>query len=215
MQTDRIIVGDAEAEMGKLPAGCVDWVITDPPYGVGKAAWDVAYPDWLADEAFRVAPSICVMPGLWALPRCITGFGLRYRSVLAGLNSNGMTFGPVGFNNWIPAVVGGEVPRRGQDACRFVIAGDKPEHPSPKPLEFMLWLVDRLTDEGQVVLDPFIGSGTTAVACVLRGRHYIGIELNPDYAKMSEHRIAAALNPETYVAQNVPTDSPLFGANDG
>lgn len=65
--------------------------------------------------------------------------------------------------------------------------------------------------EGGTVLDPFSGSGTTgAVACVL-GRHFIGCELNPEYAAMSERRIRKSKKPGTFRDQR-EHESPLFGA---
>jgi DNA modification methylase len=49
-----------------------------------------------------------------------------------------------------------------------------------------------IADEGSTVLDPFMGSGTTGVACVQTGRNFIGIEIDPDYFAIAERRIAEA-----------------------
>ena len=64
-------------------------------------------------------------------------------------------------------------------------------HPTVKPIELMRYLV-RLTKTptGGVVLDPFMGSGTTGIACVLEGREFIGIEREPEYVEIAEKRIA-------------------------
>ena len=66
-------------------------------------------------------------------------------------------------------------------------------HPTVKPIELMRYLV-RLTKTptGGVVLDPFTGSGTTGIACVLEGREFIGIEREPEYVEIAEKRIAEA-----------------------
>ncbi len=66
-------------------------------------------------------------------------------------------------------------------------------HPTVKPIELMRYLV-RLTKTptGGVVLDPFMGSGTTGIACVLEGRDFIGIEREPEYVEIAEKRIAEA-----------------------
>ena len=66
-------------------------------------------------------------------------------------------------------------------------------HPTVKPIELMRYLV-RLTKTptGGVVLDPFMGSGTTGCACVLEGREFIGIEIDPDYFAIAERRIKEA-----------------------
>lgn len=58
-------------------------------------------------------------------------------------------------------------------------------HPTIKPLGFVLNHILNSTDEGDVVLDPFMGSGTTAVACKMTGRQFLGFEIDPKY-----HRIA-------------------------
>lgn len=52
-------------------------------------------------------------------------------------------------------------------------------------------LIDRIisSTNAQIILDPFMGSGTTAVAAIANQRQYIGIELSPDYCKMAEDRI--------------------------
>jgi site-specific DNA-methyltransferase (adenine-specific) len=64
-------------------------------------------------------------------------------------------------------------------------------HPTVKPIELMRYLV-RLTKTptGGVVLDPFTGSGTTGIACVLEGREFIGIEREAEYVEIAEKRIA-------------------------
>jgi site-specific DNA-methyltransferase (adenine-specific) len=66
-------------------------------------------------------------------------------------------------------------------------------HPTVKPLSLMRYLV-RLTKTptGGTVLDPFMGSGTTGMACVLEGRDFVGIELDESYCAIARRRIAAA-----------------------
>ena len=185
---DTIIHGDSLQVMKRVPDGCVDAVMTDPPYGIGKAEWDARYPFGCEEELFRLAKAVYVMPGLAALPQCLLTMGGRYRGIIAARNLNGMTFSPLGFGNWIPIVAGGNVPR-GQDAFEFSVAGEKPDHPSPKPLEVMLWLVERKTEPGDIILDPFCGSGTTCVAAKRLGRHYIGIELDETYCRKARARL--------------------------
>jgi len=63
-------------------------------------------------------------------------------------------------------------------------------HTTQKPLELMRALVADFTDPGDLVLDPFAGSGTTGVACRMLGRRFIGWEQNPDYAEIARRRIA-------------------------
>lgn len=70
---------------------------------------------------------------------------------------------------------------------------DRWHHPTIKPLEFTRRLIRNSTEPGQVVLDPYMGSGTTAVAALLEGRRYIGFEMNEGYCETAEERIAEAL----------------------
>tara|TARA_R100000951_G_scaffold23177_1_gene19318 strand:+ start:68 stop:721 length:654 start_codon:yes stop_codon:yes gene_type:complete len=65
------------------------------------------------------------------------------------------------------------------------------EHPTQKPLELMKWCVDFIPDS-DLIVDPFMGSGTTGVACALRGRSFIGIERNKRYFEIACRRIEQA-----------------------
>jgi DNA modification methylase len=56
----------------------------------------------------------------------------------------------------------------------------------------MRWLIEHYTNEGDTVLDPYMGSGTTGIACVELGRNFIGIELDPNYFAIAQKRIEAA-----------------------
>ena len=57
------------------------------------------------------------------------------------------------------------------------------EHPAPFPIELPMRLIDLYTYKGDLVLDPFMGSGTTAVAAVRAGRHFAGYDLDPEYVR--------------------------------
>jgi site-specific DNA-methyltransferase (adenine-specific) len=71
--------------------------------------------------------------------------------------------------------------------------GDVAGHPTEKPVSLFEWLVRTYTDEGDVVLDNCIGSGTTAVACELSGRRWIGIEKEEKYYVMAKERLRRLL----------------------
>ena len=62
-------------------------------------------------------------------------------------------------------------------------------HDTEKPVELMKILIENSTQENGIVLDPFLGSGTTAVACVNTGRHYRGFELDPQYYDIACKRL--------------------------
>ena len=63
------------------------------------------------------------------------------------------------------------------------------DHPTIKPLDFVKSHILNSTKEGDIVLDCFMGSGTTAVACKELGRNYIGFELNPQYYQIAVDRV--------------------------
>jgi site-specific DNA-methyltransferase (adenine-specific) len=66
-------------------------------------------------------------------------------------------------------------------------------HPSQKPVELMRWCLETARiGLGKTVLDPYMGSGTTGVACITSGRKFIGIEIDPDYFEIACRRIEAA-----------------------
>lgn len=69
---------------------------------------------------------------------------------------------------------------------------DESEHPTEKPVELMRGYISNSTWEGQTILDPFMGSGTTGVACAKMGRRFIGIELDQKYFDIACERIAKA-----------------------
>ena len=84
-------------------------------------------------------------------------------------------------------------------------SGARNHHPTCKPLALMRWLVRLITPPGGLVLDPFVGSGTTGIACVQEQRRFVGIEREAEYVQIAEARIAAA-------AERFETGGPLFTA---
>lgn len=91
-------------------------------------------------------------------------------------------------------VIDAPFPQAGCFAVERVLMSDskKAAHPTQKPLAIVRPFIERFTDEGQTILDPFMGSGTTGVACVQTGRNFIGIELDKGYFAISQRRIADA-----------------------
>ena len=66
---------------------------------------------------------------------------------------------------------------------------DKRYHPTQKPSELIQMIIEQYSNEGDIILDPFLGSGTTAVACVNTNRHYIGFELDKQYYDIACERL--------------------------
>lgn len=74
------------------------------------------------------------------------------------------------------------------------VSAKKIGHPAPFPVELPSRLIDLYTFDGEVVLDPFMGSGSTAIAAIERGRKYVGYEVEPEYNRLAEERIQAAMH---------------------
>lgn len=68
------------------------------------------------------------------------------------------------------------------------------KHPTQKPLAVLNRIIEASTSEGDIVFDPFNGSGTTGVACVKNKRNYLGVELNKEYINISIRRIEEEYN---------------------
>ena len=95
---------------------------------------------------------------------------------------------------------------------RIVDETGKSVHPSQAPLKLMTLLVEAFTEPGETVMDPFMGSGTTGVACRQVGRRFIGIERDPTYFAIAEKRIAAAQREVVQEARFFQQPTPdLFG----
>ena len=77
---------------------------------------------------------------------------------------------------------------------------DVRQHPTQKPLGVIEWCINHLPDGSETILDPFMGSGTTLVACAKMGRKGIGIELDPDYFEIACRRVQEAYDqPDMFV----------------
>ena len=76
---------------------------------------------------------------------------------------------------------------------KFAIAQNKSLHPAVFPYELPYRHIRSWTNEGDLVLDPFIGSGTTALAAIDLGRKYLGFEMNEEYFNISKERIEEKL----------------------
>ena len=70
---------------------------------------------------------------------------------------------------------------------------DKREHPTQKPSEVFKMIINDFTKMNDIILDPFLGSGTTAVACKELGRRFIGIEISPAYLEICKKRLAQGI----------------------
>lgn len=84
---------------------------------------------------------------------------------------------------------------------RMALQQDGAVHPTQKPLALIKWCIKYLPPTAQTILDPFMGSGTTGVACAKMGRKFIGIEREPEYFDIACKRIEDAYKqPDLFVA---------------
>lgn len=166
----------------------VEVVVTDPPYGCGKAEWDDRFPqEWYA-LARPLAKMIVIITGSVGLKDSVALVGDDFIDVIAARNMNGMTRGPLGFGNWLAAVVAKGKPKQGVNCFDFCVSAEMPDHPSPKPFAYMRALLSRVG--GESILDPFMGSGTTVRAAKDLGRKAIGIEIEEKYCEIAAKRLS-------------------------
>lgn len=196
-----IYTGDARVLSQAIPDESVDLVLTDPPYNLGKQyGVDVddnlsrqefgAFVDCLMHQALRIGKTVLLTPGIANLM-----LYLRHapRWILAWHKPFGVSHSPVGFNNWEPVLFWGKWVRN--HYSDYVYAplhlNDKRLglHECPKPLALMEKLIERYSNTGDVIFDPFVGSGTTAVAARKLGRHYLAFEIMPDVAEQARKRV--------------------------
>ena len=173
-------------------------IVTDPPYGVDIAGWDKELPpQFVLSECLRIADG----PVLWfgaASPRRLLDFRLYDpipdRCVVWHLPfSLSMTAAHGMFYRWHPIWLwanGGKLSIE-RDVIEIPADGHNGwKHPGTKPIKLMVRLVDGI--ESETILDPFMGSGTTGVACMNLGRKFIGIEIEPKYFDIACRRIEDA-----------------------
>lgn len=79
--------------------------------------------------------------------------------------------------------------------------GARREHPTQKPIALMQWCVTLLKGRAATVLDPFMGSGTTGVACIKLNRHFVGVEIEPKYFEVACRRVAEAVDQPNMFAE--------------
>lgn len=227
MTVEPVTIGNATLYLGDcleiLPTlGKVDAVVTDPPYGIdagkgghmhggtastkwqsakridyGPQLWDSAVKQKEIDAAVQLADSAIVFGGnYYDLPptSCWLVWDKETNGSLADCE--------LAWTNLPKAV------RRIKYLWNgFARANGEPrgDHPTQKPLGVMEWCLSHVPD-ANVILDPFMGSGTTGVACARLGRRFIGIEIEPRYFDIACRRIEDAYKQaDLFIAQPKPT----------
>ena len=192
-----LYLGDCRDILPTLPK--VDAVITDPPYGIGfKYDTHDDDPNAWFDLMNQVVPLCKAAAPFVIMPACaIKRLGWWYANhhpewiVVWHKGSPGHA-STVGFNDWEPHVVWGRPKRPMHDHFSTPCGFDDSGHPCPKPMAYAKWLVARCSASDSVVLDPFMGSGTTGAACADLGRRFVGIEMDAKYFDIACRRIEDA-----------------------
>lgn len=189
-----------------LENGSIDLVFTDPPFGLKRQ--DIKNDDDLSlfystlPESYRVLKENAFF---------ITFFSIKYLPKLFENNPfdyfwsfilycpQGRVNSPIGFTKYMSCIVfkkgSPKILKRGKDI--FVdtpgrlIEPDEGfiNHPTPKPKTFIKEILKMFSKEGDIILDPFIGSGSTAVACKQTKRNFIGFEIDKIYYELANERL--------------------------
>lgn len=208
-----IIHADCMDILRALPDKCVDLVLTDPPYGDGRGGqgavlevdsqntkngeslsriggtwaakygkkaseWDIVPNEDVFREIFRVSKSQIIWGGnYFNLPptRCFNVW--RKLTISENFTMAMCEYAWCSFNK--NAKIYECAP---QDSSRF--------HPTQKPISLIMWQLEKYSKPGDLILDPFSGSGTTAIAAHRLGRRFVCIEKDADYQAASVARLA-------------------------
>lgn len=208
----KLHLGDCLDILPTIANGSMDAIITDPPYGIkyqsARRAKDTRFPiikgdttfiiDWLQFEADCLF-SFCRWDVQEKWRKAIEKHWKVKSQVIwdkctHGLGDLKAQYAPQHDIAWFAIRNGYKFPgRRPTSVYRFLrVSAEKLQHPTQKPLPLMKRIITDLTPKGAIVIDPFMGSGTTGVACVQTDRNFIGIEIDPGYYAIAEKRIAEA-----------------------
>jgi len=188
----------------------VDVIVTDPPYGINGASNSLISGKSKGDydtETFEDTQDYllnCIIPTLTGLlsviPRAVltpgqvniwkypepAHVGCFYYPASTSISRWGMRL-------WQPIFYYGKDPYQGklrEDSKICYDSDRETDHPCPKPLKSWKWLVGRASLEGETILDPFMGSGTTLRAAKDLGRRAIGIEIEERYCEIAAKRLS-------------------------
>lgn len=191
----------------KLPDKSIDLILTDPPYGLNKTGivndnnLELFYS--ILPESYRVLKDNTFFITFFStkfLPQIFKNNPFKYFWNFVLYCPEGRVSSPIGFTKYMSCIVFKKgipkMPKKGKDI--FVDTPGKliePDegfinHPTPKPKTFIKEILAMFSKEEDIILDPFIGSGSTAVACKQIKRNFIGFEINQNYCKLVQERLA-------------------------
>jgi len=198
---DTVICADCMDILPQLPDNCVDLVLTDPPYGIGIdgqkedirngvqirkghefKGWDSQIPPKECfEQLFRISKNQVIFGANYFtqyLPAGHKGWIVWYK----GQKGLTMSDCEIIFTSF-------DCPTRIFDLHRTHLWQESPQHPTQKPTKLIRYIVENHSKEGDIICDPFLGSGTSATVAWDLRRHYIGIEISPEYCEIARKRI--------------------------
>lgn len=216
---NRIILGDCLEVMRGIPDNSVDLILTDPPYELdnhGGGTTDFAQRKLVKDlhidfisnsfdldtvfsEFIRLCNTVnvvvfCSNKQVSKIMNWWETLGYSV-TLLAWDKPNPVPFGNGKYISNLEFMVyvrGKNAAFNGSNLKTFRnvgVSSSKRLHPTEKPLELVKRLIEIHSNENDLVLDPFAGSGSTLIACKDLNRNYIGIEINPEYVEVAEERL--------------------------
>ena len=219
MELNKIYNEDCLVGMKRIPDGSVDCIVTDIPYNecnrtdnglrnLDKDKADIGIFDVamltenLCEKTKGSIYMFCGFNQVSTIRQAMSQKGLSTRIVVwEKTNPSPMN----GNNIWLSGIelcVFGKKSKATLNLhCKNTVlrypCGVNKIHPTQKPIELMRYIVNASTKEGDIVLDPFMGSGTTAIACIREKRNYIGFEKSEEYWRKSMERIRNELSQQT------------------
>jgi len=205
----RLYCGDCLELLPTLEAGEVDCVVADPPYGIAYNHEESPQSKHVFSHRGNIDPVLNdekpFDPSPWLDFKRVVLWGASCYADRLPVNPAWLCWDKVTRNGmnlriaemelaWARPLARPQVFRHlWSGAYRASEQGDY-FHPTQKPIALMAWCMSRVgAAEGCTILDPFMGSGTTGVACVQTGRRFIGIEISEEYFDSAVKRIAAAI----------------------
>jgi DNA modification methylase len=206
--TNQVLHGNCIEKMHEMPANSIDFILTDPPYLVnyrdrdGRTIQNDTYADWLRPamrEAYRTLKQNRLM-------LCFYGWTKVDEFFAAWKDAGFQPVGHIVFRKTYSSksrflsyrheqaylLAKGRPPLPKQpvaDVIDMPYSGNK-LHPTQKPVEPLAQLIRSFTLPGELVLDPFAGSGSSCAAASLTGRRYIGVEMDDAYFQQASERMA-------------------------
>ena len=216
----KVQIGDATLYLGDcmeiLPTlDKADAVITDPPYGVNLGSTNGAgnghglkiksyesFDDSYESFVFTVVPALNMALANATRGAVFSGPHIHEQKkpdAIGGIYCSAASARHCwGFKSFLPLLLYGNAPDLNKGSKHTAIASNETvnkkeiDHPVPKPIGWMKWVVDLASKPNEIIIDPFMGSGTTGVAAIQMGRKFIGIEREPKYFDIACKRIEQA-----------------------